>query len=134
MVAKLLQFAGSLAAILMLAAIAWKLRLGGDARLHDADQARALAEDALCGFDAVEIAIDRAGMAALLRDGAGRVMLIRRHGAHWAARLLDSSAHARLDRNRLTVASGETRFGSVTLDLGDQAQVWADSLRRPGAA
>jgi hypothetical protein len=134
LVAKLLQFAGSLAAILMLAAIAWKLRLGGDARLHDSDQARALAEDALCGFDAAEIAIDRAGMAALLRDSAGRVMLIRRHGAHWAARLLDGSAHARLDRNLLTVASGETRFGSVTLDLGDEGQVWAASLRRPGAA
>ena len=134
MTAKLLQFAGSLAAILLLAAIAWKLRLGGDARLRDADQARALAEDALCGFDAVEIAIDRAGMAALLRDDQGQIMLLRRHGTHWAARLLDSHAHARLDRNFLTVATGETSFGSATLDLGGQAQVWAASLRRLGAA
>ncbi len=134
MTAKLLQFLGSLAAILVLAGIAWKLRLGGDARLRDADQARELADEALCGFDPVDIALDRARVAALLRDGDGRVMLVRRHGAHWAARLLDNHAHTRLDRTFLTVATGEQSFGSVTLDLGSEAQVWAASLRRLGSA
>ena len=134
MTAKLIQLAGSLVAILALAGIAWKLRLGGDARLRDPEEARALAEDALCGFDAVAIGLDRAGIAAVLRDGQDRVMLLRRHGAHWAGRLLDSHAHARLDRSFLTIATGERSFGSVTLDLGAEAQVWAASLRRLGSA
>lgn len=134
MTAKLLQLAASLVAILVLAGIAWKLGLGGDARLRDPEAAKALAEDALCGFAAAEVGLDRAGVAALLRDGQDRVMLLRRHGAHWAARLLDSHVHARLDRNFLTVATGERSFGSVTLDLGAEAQVWAASLRRLGTA
>lgn len=45
-------------------------------------------------------------------------------------RLLDSHAFARLDRNLLTIGTGEQTFGTITLDLGDQAQVWASSLRR----
>jgi hypothetical protein len=126
------QVAGSLVAILALAGIAWKLGLGGDTRLRDADTARRLADEALCGFEPLEIAIDRAGIGALLRDGEGRVMLLRRHGAGWAARLLDSHAHTRLDRQFLTVATAEKSFGAVTLDLGADAQAWAASLRRLG--
>ncbi len=87
----------------------------------------------LCGFEAEDLALDRAGIGALLRDRMGRVMLLKRHGAHFAARLLDSHSHARLDRNFLTIGSGESTFGKVTLDLGDKAQVWASSLRRLGS-
>ena len=57
-------------------------------------------------------------------------MLIRRHGSRWVARMLDSHAGARLDRNFLEIATGERSFGTITLDLGEQAQVWAGSLRR----
>jgi hypothetical protein len=126
----LLQVVGSLVAILGLAALAWKLGLGGDVRLRDAETARRLADEALCGFEPVEVALDRAGIGALLRDRQGRVMLLRRHGAAWAARLLDSHVHARLDRQFLTVATTEKTFGAVTLDLGSDAQAWAASLRR----
>lgn len=133
MSAELLKLAGSLAAIFLIFIVASKLRLGGDIRLRSVDQARALAEHALCGFDAVDVAIDRAGIGALLRDSAGRILLLRRHGAHFAGRLLGNHTGSRLDRNLLTIASGERRFGSVTLDLGDQAQVWASNLRRLGA-
>ena len=125
-----LQLGGSLVAILVLAWIAHRLRLGGDARIRSEDEARALADEALHGFEPVEIAIDRAGMGALCRDGEGRVMLLRRHGSHWASRLLDSHVHARLDRSFLTLATAEKRFGSVTFDLGEKAPVWAASLRR----
>lgn len=130
MIAQLLQFAGSLAAILLLAWLARRLALGGDQRLRDADDARRLAEEALYGFEADDIVLDRAGIGALLRDADGRVMLVRRHGARWAARLVDSHAGVRLDRNFLTLAPAERSFGSVTLDLGDEAAVWAASLRR----
>jgi hypothetical protein len=131
--AQLIQLGASLAAILLLAWGCRKLGLGGDVRLRDEAEARRLAGEALCGFEAAELALDRAGIAALLRDTQGRVMLLRRHGAHFAARLLDSHAFARLDRNFLTVGTGEKSFGSVTLDLGEQAQVWAGSMRRLGA-
>ncbi|MBX9645082.1 MAG: hypothetical protein K2W91_13415, partial [Novosphingobium sp.] len=56
-------------------------------------------------------------------------MLLRRHGAMFASRLLDSHAFARLDRNFLTIGTGDETFGKVTLDLGDKAQIWASSLR-----
>jgi hypothetical protein len=125
-----IQLAGSLIAILALAWVAHRLKLGGDVRIRSEDEARALADEAIHGFDPVEIAIDRAGMGALCRDGAGRVLLLRRHGSHWASRLLDTHAHTRLDRDFLTLATGERSFGSVTFDLGADASIWAASLRR----
>lgn len=125
-----IQLAGSLIAILVLAWIAHRLKLGGDARIRSEDEARALADEALHGFEPVDIAIDKAGMGALCRDAQGRVMLLRRHGSHWASRLLDSHAHARLDRTFLTLATADKRFGSVTFDLGEKAAIWAASLRR----
>jgi hypothetical protein len=130
--AQLILLGASLAAILLLTWSCRKLGLGGDVRLQGEAEARQLAAEALCGFEATELALDRAGIAALLRDGQGRVLLLRRHGAHFAARLLDSHAFARLDRNFLTIGTGEKTFGSITLDLGDQAQIWAGSLRRLG--
>lgn len=132
MTAQLIQAGASLLAILALAWLARRLDLGADVRIRDEDEARQLAAEALCGFEAEDLALDRAGIGALLRDRMGRVMLLKRHGAHFAARLLDSHSHARLDRNFLTIDSGESTFGKVTLDLGDKAQVWASSLRRLG--
>ncbi|HEU4821345.1 MAG TPA: hypothetical protein VFS87_09330 [Qipengyuania sp.] len=126
----LIQLGGSLVAILMLAWIAHRLRLGGDARIRSEEDARVLAGEAIHGFDPVEIAIDKAGMGALCRDAQGRVLLLRRHGSHFASRLLDSHAHARLDQGFLTLATSDRTFGSVTFDLGNQAQAWAASLRR----
>ena len=127
---ELLQLAGSLIAILALAWIAARLGLGGDVRLRDEAQVRRLAEEAQFGFDPVATAIDRAGLAALVRDDQGRIMLLRRHGARFAARLLDSHAHVRLDRNFLVVGTGDRQFGQITLDLGPEASAWAASLRR----
>ncbi|MBF9150441.1 hypothetical protein I2488_05460 [Novosphingobium sp. 1Y9A] len=133
-VAKVLQLLGSLLAILLLAWLAGRMRLGGDPRIHGTDEARALAEDAVCGFDAQDVVVDRAGYGALARDVRGRVLLIRQHGSHFATRQLTSHAGVRLDGRFLTIATDDRRFGTVTLDLGDQAQVWAASLRRLGAS
>lgn len=127
-----IQLAGSLIAILVLAWIAHWLKLGGDARIRSEEDARILADEGAHGFEPVDIAIDRAGLGALCRDAAGRVLLLRRHGSHWASRQIDSHAQVRLDNGFLTLATAERRFGSVTLDLGDQAPAWAASLRRAG--
>ena len=134
MLFQLIQVTVSILAVLLLALLARQLGLGGDVRLRSEAQARDEAATALGGFDAVEVALDRAGIGALLRDAQGRVLLLRRHGAQFAARLIDSHADTRLDRNFLTIGTGEKSFGQVTLDLGDQAQVWAASLRRLGGA
>lgn len=129
---QLIQMGASVAAILALAFICARLGLGGNVRIASEAEARQLAREALCGFEPVDLALDRAGIGALLRDGQGRVLLLRRHGAHFAARLLDNHASARLDRNFLTLGSDERWFGQVTLDLGDKAQSWASSLRHLG--
>lgn len=129
-----LQLGGSLVAILLLGWFARQLQLGGDPRISDADHARALAEDAICGFDAQAVALDRARVGALVRDAQDRVMLIRQHGSHFAAREITSHAGIRLDGRFLTITTQDKRFGTITLDLGDQAQVWAASLRRLGSA
>ena len=126
----LIQLAASVVLILGVTWLARKLALGTDVRLSGEAEARALAEAAVCGFHPQELALDRAGIGALARDQQGRVMLLRRHGAQFAARLLDSHADARLDRNVLTIGTGERYYAPDTLDLGDQAQVWAASLRR----
>ena len=125
-----IQLAVSLVLILTVAWLARRLSLGLDVRLHSEEEARSLCRAAVCGFEPRELALDRAGIAALARDGDGRVMLLRRHGAQFAARLLDSHAFTRLDRNSLTIGSGERFFAPITLDLGEQAQIWAASLRR----
>lgn len=125
-----LQAIGSLVAILLVFVLVRTLGMGSDVRISDETEARALAEAAHCGFDPVEIALDRARIGALLRNRAGEVMLIRRHGARFAARVLSSHAGARLDRGFLTLSTEDPHFGSITLDLGEKAQVWAASLRR----
>lgn len=125
-----LQAAGSLVSVLLVFVLVRALGLGHDVRIADEAEARALAEQARCGFDPVDVALDRARIGALLRNRAGEVMLIRRHGARFAARVLTSHAGARLDRGFLTLSSEDPHFGSITLDLGEQAQVWAASLRR----
>ena len=129
---QLFQIGGSVIAILALAFACARLGLGKDVRIASEAEAMRLAREALCGFEPVDLVLDRAGIGALLRDAQGRVMLLRRHGAHFAARLLDNHADARLDRNFLTLGTGEVRFGQITLDLGEKAQSWASSLRHLG--
>lgn len=125
----MLKLAGSVVAILFLAWLAHRLGLGGDVRIRSDAQAREIADQIVCGFDPVDIAIDKAGIGALMRDAKGRHLLVRRHGAQFAGRLLDRHSNTRLDQNFLTVGTGEKTFGTVTLNLGTQAQYWAAGLR-----
>jgi hypothetical protein len=127
--AQLLQLGGSIIAILFLAWLARHWNLGGDVRIRSEEQARSIADEIVCGFDATDVAIDKAGIAALMRDAKGRHLLIRRHGAQFAGRLLDRHTETRLDQNFLTVGTGEQTFGKITLNLGEQAQYWAAGLR-----
>jgi hypothetical protein len=126
---ELAKLGGSILAILALAWVAKRMGLGGDVRIRDEDHARQLADEAICGFEPVDIILDKARIGALMKDAAGRHLLIRRHGAQFAARLLDGHAKSRLDQNFLTIGTGEKSFGKVTLNLGPEAQYWAAGLR-----
>lgn len=126
---ELVKLGASLIAILALAWFAKLLKLGGDIRIRDAAHARAIASETVYGFEPTDIALDKAGIGALLKDAQGRQMLIRRHGVAFVGRLLDRKVDARLDRNFLTIGTGEKTFGKVTLDLGEAAQYWAAGLR-----
>ena len=127
----LIQTAGSLAAILALSGLAWWLKLGGAPLLASDEAVRRAAGEVADGFAPVAIARDRGGLAALVRDEAGRIMLIRRHGNRFAGRVLDARATARVSGDALAVASGEWPFGTVRLELG-QAQAWADAINALG--
>ena len=125
-----LQAVLSLAAILSVWGLARWMDLGGDVRIRDADHAAELAGQAMCGFSPEAVSLDRARVGALLRDAQGRVLVLRRHGSHFVGRLLDTHSGVRLDQGNLIIATGDARFGTITLDLGAEAQVWAASLRR----
>jgi hypothetical protein len=126
---ELAKLGASIIAILLLAWTAKRMGLGGDVRIRDEAHARQLAEEAICDFEPVDVVIDRAGLGALMKDAQGRHLLVRRHGAQFAGRLLDGHARSRLDQNFLTIGTGEKMFGKITLNLGGEAQYWAAGLR-----
>ncbi|WBY16857.1 hypothetical protein PF049_01440 [Erythrobacteraceae bacterium WH01K] len=125
------QFAGSLAAILLLVWLARWLGLGPEKQLlTDAEVAEA-ARDAHDGFEPATIALGSDGRGALARGEDGRIMLLRPHGSHVASRILGPASSAKTspenDGEGLVVDCGERTFGAVTLQLRD-AQAWADAI------
>lgn len=127
----LLQFAGSLLAILVLAWFARRLGLGPSPKLADEDAARDAAEAAMPGFHPRTLALDREGRGALLCDAAGRVLLLRPHGAHFAGRLLGPLASARSEGEELVVDTGERRYGAARLKV-DHASDWVQAIAATG--
>ena len=127
--AELIQTGVSLVAVLFVAWLVKAMGLGADPRIEDADHAIRLAEEAEAGFGGTEVARDRAGFAALVRNGEGRLLLVRAHGNHFAARPVDEQMIARLDKDFLTLTTPEKTFGAVTLQLGKDAGMWASRMR-----
>tara|TARA_B100000749_G_scaffold237182_1_gene195645 strand:- start:286 stop:699 length:414 start_codon:yes stop_codon:yes gene_type:complete len=120
-----LQLVGSLVAIMVLAGIAWALKLGRVSLIDDDRHAMALASEADSGFDPAEAAVSRDGRSALVGDHDGRIMVLRSHGAQFAGRVLEPGTATRIEGDSLTVTPAERRYGPVTLDLGEHAQTWA---------
>lgn len=123
MTGQLLVFAGSLAGVGVLILISRVLGLGRDARIADQAEARELADNAVCGFEASAIALDARGRGALLADAEGRIILLAPHGAHFAARLLNPPIRVAREASRLTVEG-------TTLELGQDAGAWEKRLAR----
>lgn len=125
----LLQFGGSLVAILILYLIARALGLGGKRVLGDEASVQAAAGEVEDGFEAERISISRDKTAALAKDASGRIMVIKRHGNQFAGRVLTPAARVREEVDGLVVDPDEARFGTVRLSLAD-ASSWADAINR----
>ena len=127
----ILQTAGSLIAILVLAGIAYWLKLGGAPLLVSQEAVRRAVQEVHDGFEAVVSACDAQGHAALARDADGRIVVIKRHGNRFAGRVLGPGARARLwkelGETALEVDPGEVRFGKVFLHIPDP-EAWADAI------
>ncbi len=126
----IIQLLVSLAAILALVWLAGRLGLGGSKGIDNEGEAHLLAQEVVPGFIPVETIIDRNGHGALLRDARGRIVMIRRHGSHFAGRLIECQPASTLHHTRLTIRADDVPFGAVTLDLGRDADSWAAILNR----
>ena len=129
MIAVAIQTGASLVAVFFVAWLVGRMGLGADPRIEDDDHAIRLAEEAEAGFRGTEVARDRAGFAAIVQNAEGRMMLVRAHGNHFAARPIDASVIGRLDKDFLTLTPPERSFGAATLNLGKEAGVWAARMR-----
>lgn len=123
----LLQTAGSLAAILALAGLAWWLKLGGAPLLASAPDVVRVAGEVDDGFVPGDFAVADDRTAALARAADGRIMLIRRHGNRFVGRILGRAARAQRIGSALEIDCGEARFGKTALTLRD-ADAWADAI------
>ncbi len=124
---QLLQFLGSLAAILVLAGIAWGLKLGPERKLESEEEARRAAGEAVDGFDAIHLSLDREGRGALLSDASGKILLLRPHGTHFAGRVITAEASAKIDGDTLIIDTAEKRYGAAGLEL-DDAPAWVQRI------
>ena len=125
----LLQFGGSLVAILVLAGLAVLLKLGGKPALRDDEAVARAAGEVEEGFEPARASLSRDGAAALARDAAGRIMLIKRHGNKFAGRILSPAARVREEVDGIVIDPRETQFGAVRLSI-DDAAYWADAINR----
>lgn len=125
----MLQFGGSLVAIFALFVLARALKLGGKPKLGGEADVREAANEVADGFDTQRFSIARDGTAALARDEAGRIMVIKRHGNRFAGRILAPQARVHEKVDMLEIDCGEVRFGVVKLALDDPGY-WVDAINR----
>ena len=111
---------GSLAAVLALGGVAAALRLGRSERIlvEEADALRE-ADQAVAGFAAV---IGADGRGALVFGEDRRVVVLKAHGAHIAARVIAWDA-VRATPGGMVVETNERRFGAVALPGVDALDV-----------
>lgn len=105
---------GSLAAILVLAGIAWALKLGRVDRIVSVEDAADAADHALAGFATQGAVVGADGTGALAIADDGRVAVMKRHGARIAVREV-TWHEVRSTPAGIVVETGERRFGSVAI-------------------
>ena len=105
---------GSLAAILMLAAMARGLGLGIPDPLDEAAAMR-VAEQAVAGFAAHSVALAKDNRAAVVTGIDGDIVLLKMLGARIAARYCLTPPHRHETPEGIEVDSGDRWFGRITL-------------------
>ena len=109
----------SLAAILAVAGLVWLLQLGEN-RIGDAADAARIAEEQIAGFEAGPVLMSGDGEAAPVEGTDGRIVILKRHGAHCAGRVLPKPLRAHRCSEGWKVETGDPRFGHVSLSLSKQ--------------
>jgi hypothetical protein len=107
------ELSGSATAVLVLAMLAWALKLG-QSKIADSQTACRLAEEMLAGFVARRAIVSQDGSAALVA-GNGTIAVLKRHGARVAARRMIPPLRVRQAIEGVTIDTGERMFGPVTL-------------------
>ncbi|QDX27056.1 hypothetical protein FPZ54_14275 [Sphingomonas suaedae] len=124
--------AGSLAAVLALAGIAWLLRLGGTQRLESGDDAVKLAEALVSGFDAKVGIVSASGELAAVTGGPGDLVLIEPLGArHRATRFADvriAMAHPSPEGTTITLQLEPGAMFRITVADAEAARAFAEAL------
>jgi hypothetical protein len=118
------QFAllgGSLAAILLLALVAYLLRLGG-AELSGESEACEVAEATFADFEADRVWLDVDSQSAVVAGRDGSHALVRRHGSRFVARKLVSPAEVSAEGPVVLVASGERLLRPFVITLASAGE------------
>ena len=106
---------GSLAGVLLLAAVAHLLRLGSTDPL-DEMTARRAAESDRPGLVVEAVALSMSRRAALVRARDGGLILVKRHGVHLATRLVAALPEVPASGASVMVDAGDRRFGGDRFD------------------
>ncbi|MCG6120470.1 MAG: hypothetical protein MEP44_07480 [Blastomonas sp.] len=109
----------SLAAILAVAGLVWLLQMG-DNRIGDAGDAARIAEEQIAGFESGPVLMSDDGEAAVVEGKDGRIVILKRHGAHCAGRVLTRPIRAHRCSEGWKLETGDPRFGHVSLSLSKQ--------------
>ena len=123
--------AGSLAAVLTLAGLAWVAKRRRKRRIETPEAAADAAEATLAGFATVGAAVGADGAAALVVDREGRVAVCKRRGAGIAVREVGWDA-IRAVAGGMRVDTGERWFGTVTVTGIDALDSQAGAAIAPG--
>jgi len=120
---------GSLGAVLLLALIAYLLRLGG-AQLAGESEAREVAEASFADFEANRVWLDIDGQSAVVAGRDGSHALVRRHGARFLARKLAEPVEISAQGPVLVIASDERLLKPfvITLESAGEARLLTSLL------
>lgn len=102
--------------ILAVTALVRGLRLG-EVRLESRAQAFDWAAKNVPFFAPVDAIISEDGQGALVSDANGRIVLIKRHGAKFAGRLLERPLDIAREGPIWCVGSGDQQFGRVRMQF-----------------
>ncbi len=109
--------------------VAWKLRLGGAARIADEAEARELADNAVCGLRGRSSrARSRGPMARCCATAAGASCCSRRTATASSRACSTGGRRARLDGDRLTIAAGERAVAHRSRSSCADAAAWCRAI------